>query len=511
MEAALGLQRWVQDNHVPLVMCNATPRADGVCRKNGLSFAELVRPFGVVQSSGVPIRTVSRSYTLKRFRVRFVDAAALRPPTLPELDTRLLRVTSGQVPKDTVRDQYEGRFRRPRGGGPGGGAGVESPWVESYRSEILLRTRCQDHEMFDQPLALVLVAASTDENPIRCFDQLASRDALPLVFKRGLYDSTVAKFFILLHDNRDGGRADHLDEKKIFSQMQRTFPASNCHLLCINSLSVMEPNLTQPDIWSQHIEPPLQAMAVPLPDRADPGAGLPPALTADTPAVPLLPPDPVGPAGALAAAGAAAAVGGGGGGGGGGPGRPVATSSVGSAEGGRPLGHFLSGDDLLAIKKMMDDLVVKGILRELEKRMFALDTQVTATRKGLRNMLKGMWGGGRSSKKDSGASSAAAAALFQSQLSAGVEPPRYYAQSIESNIRLLADLAFMVHDYEMALGLYRMVRDDYKGDKAWLHHAGACEMVALSQFMLDGVNAQLASDLRRGGGGGGGGIQKVQP
>ena len=50
----------------------------------------------------------------------------------------------------------------------GGGAGVESPWVESYRSEILLRTRCQDHEMFDQPVAMVLVAASTDDNPVRC-------------------------------------------------------------------------------------------------------------------------------------------------------------------------------------------------------------------------------------------------------------------------------------------------------------------------------------------------------
>ena len=36
---------------------------------------------------------------------------------------------------------------------------------------------------------------------------------------------------------------------------------------------------------------------------------------------------------------------------------------------------------------------------------------------------------------------------------------------MESNIRLLADLAFMVQDYELALGYYRMVRDDFKSDK----------------------------------------------
>ena len=36
--------------------------------------------------------------------------------------------------------------------------------------------------MFDQPVAMVLVASSTDDNPVQCFDRLARSDNLPLVY-----------------------------------------------------------------------------------------------------------------------------------------------------------------------------------------------------------------------------------------------------------------------------------------------------------------------------------------
>lgn len=32
--------------------------------------------------------------------------------------------------------------------------------------------------------------------------------------------------------------------------------------------------------------------------------------------------------------------------------------------------------------------------------------------------------------------------------------------------------------------MYRLVKEDSKGDKAWNHYAGAVEMIALSLFML---------------------------
>ena len=65
--------------------------------------------------------------------------------------------------------------------------------------------------------------------------------------------------------------------------------------------------------------------------------------------------------------------GGGSGGGKGGDPRRRGTSGRNAA-----LGRFLSGDDLLQLQAVMNDLLLNGILRELERRMFTLDNQVRA-------------------------------------------------------------------------------------------------------------------------------------
>lgn len=49
---------------------------------------------------------------------------------------------------------------------------------------------------------------------------------------------------------------------------------------------------------------------------------------------------------------------------------------------------------------------------------------------------------------------------------------RYTFSSTESQIRILGDYAFMLHDYELSLSSYRLISTDYKLDKAWKHYAG---------------------------------------
>ena len=49
---------------------------------------------------------------------------------------------------------------------------------------------------------------------------------------------------------------------------------------------------------------------------------------------------------------------------------------------------------------------------------------------------------------------------------------RYTYSSVESQIRVLGDYAFMLGDYELALSNYRLVSTDYKIDKAWKCYAG---------------------------------------
>jgi hypothetical protein len=95
-------------------------------------------------------------------------------------------------------------------------------------------------------------------------------------------------------------------------------------------------------------------------------------------------------------------------------------------------------------------------------------SQVSATRKGLKNQLKNLWW--RKGKDDT------------PDVQTG---PVYTFSSMESQIRVLADYAFMLRDYDLALSNYRLLSSDYKTDKAWKHYAGVQEMIGLCLFMLD--------------------------
>ena len=122
----------------------------------------------------------------------------------------------------------------------------------------------------------------------------------------------------------------------------------------------------------------------------------------------------------------------------------------------------------------MTDVVAKGVVAEMERRMFTINQEVNASRKGFKNTFKSWWRKPKESKRRRNA-----------------EDPLYDHQSIESQIRLLGDLAFMVRDYELALSMYRMVKDDYKSDRAWHHFAAVCEMIGITIFLSGGSYKEM--------------------
>eukprot|EP00250_Pteridium_aquilinum_P007625 c17296_g1_i1 orf=72-4250(+) len=132
------------------------------------------------------------------------------------------------------------------------------------------------------------------------------------------------------------------------------------------------------------------------------------------------------------------------------------------------LGSLLSENDLNEITDLIAQICCKSILPYMEQKIRSLNQQVVATKKGLKNQIKNLWW--RKGKDDVSDSSNNAMYTFG---------------SIESQIRVLADYAFMLHDYELALSNYRLISSDYKTDKAWKHYAGAQEMIGLSLFLLD--------------------------
>ncbi|CAL1370679.1 unnamed protein product [Linum trigynum] len=132
------------------------------------------------------------------------------------------------------------------------------------------------------------------------------------------------------------------------------------------------------------------------------------------------------------------------------------------------LGCCLDADDTSALKDLMHEFSSKHVIPYMEQKVRILNQQVSATRRGFRNQIKNLWW--RKGKDD------------PNEMPSG---SMYTFSSIESQIRVLGDHAFMLHDYELALANYRLISTDYKLDKAWKRYAGVQEMMALAYFLLD--------------------------
>ncbi len=83
---------------------------------------------------------------------------------------------------------------------------------------------------------------------------------------------------------------------------------------------------------------------------------------------------------------------------------------------------------------------MRTLLPRLEERLGRLNASTTAARRGLRNRLTRLWRGAADD--------------------AVVDKP-YAWHSIESQLRQLADLAFLLHQYEFAASTYRLAAQDY--------------------------------------------------
>ena len=139
-------------------------------------------------------------------------------------------------------------------------------------------------------------------------------------------------------------------------------------------------------------------------------------------------------------------------------------------------GNCLSLNDRAALRQYLANLITLSLLPALEQRVTKLNTIVSERKKGVRNVLKSFWRTGKSKDEPSSASTVAAPVSEE-------VPYRY--DSIENQTRLLADTLFLLTDYEGALLTYRLIKDDFKQDKAHAQYGSVQEMMALCLFLTD--------------------------
>ncbi|KAL2464074.1 Tetratricopeptide repeat (TPR)-like superfamily protein [Forsythia ovata] len=382
------LGRMLLDEISPVVMVLRTPLVEESCRKNGLSFIEMLSPFCNFNNIDVPVRTASdQPYRLRKFRLRLFYASEIRQPNIEVAKERLKQVITHAGEKDllelssdppqieTVLATSELEFL--------------PSWFQYFNKELVGAASFAEHEAFDHPVACLLAVSSKDEDPVNKFVDLFNMNQLPSLLNDGAMDSKIPKHFLLVHDNQDS-----LSEKatRILTEMRSTFGVNDCRLICINSSA---------DGFGEHQENPW-------------------------------------------------------------------ASSKNSHSHNQQQGCFLNVDDIDELRNAMQDLSSKHIIPHMELKIRMLNQQVSATRKGFKNQIKNLWW--RKGKEDG---------------PDNPNGPTYTFSSIETQIRVLGDHAFMLRDYELALSNYRLISTDYKLDKAWKHYAGVQEMMGLSYFMLD--------------------------
>ena len=177
----------------------------------------------------------------------------------------------------------------------------------------------------------------------------------------------------------------------------------------------------------------------------------------------------------------------------------------------------LTDDDVETLRAFVRVFATETLLPHMERRLAALNRTVASTRKGLKNQLKTFWGRnvaaagglgfaggfggsfGSSSANGSGGSvagnspnvgflgdgSSNATASVGTALKEGggvdasaEEETRYASRSPAFEIRLAADLAFSLRDFETAAHHLRLLQSDFKADKAYRHLACAHESLA---------------------------------
>lgn len=156
------------------------------------------------------------------------------------------------------------------------------------------------------------------------------------------------------------------------------------------------------------------------------------------------------------------------------------------------VGHCLTVGDRARIRKYIQHLISNAVIPSLERRVSDLNLIVNDRKKGVKNVLKNLWGGntrnkpGYGEQQDDNTNDLNHTNNVQSSSNNQNNTDIIYKyDSIESQTQLSSDTLFLLRDYDTALSMYRLIKDDYKQDRNWVYYGSVQEMMALCMYMID--------------------------
>lgn len=297
---------------------------------------------------------------------------------------------------------------------------LKSIYHQQYMRSLLSGLPLSPHETFSHPVACIIAVSSQNADPIEEFRQLHARTRDPAGPLPSWVSLEYLRFYVLIHDEEND---DAQKSNSLFDQMKRHF-GLHCHLLRIRS-----------------------TQCVPSDD--------------DCVRLPVCQ--------WLSAA--------------------EELSEIKRREDDDDLdefsGPYIYDSDGVAVRNMVRELVTQSVIPMMERSATTWNDQVVSRRRGFSGRFLSFskkWTPFGSSSRSSSPWGGGSAPSPNSNYDAA--QGTYRPDTPEAIMRRLADYAFMLRDFKLALSTYELLRADYANDKAWKYQAGANEMTAISALLV---------------------------
>ncbi|XP_047140393.1 trafficking protein particle complex subunit 8 isoform X2 [Hydra vulgaris] len=500
-----------------LVGALASEDAESLCRKNNLSFIELIRPFCQLYTDAQIRDPVNPNIivNIKKWKIRVVDIQSSLPPTV-----LVNHILHDVVNKLATKVDMKSRFSVEKQ------MKATAPWYEAYRDCYLQLLHPVRHEFIRDFLACIFVVSTKHPDPMQAFAALVSRQNSIQNSNENSkktynwFSDNTFKYYLLLHDNIDGS-----DKKaeSVYESMKIAYGSSTCFLLKINSGPSASMDKLVKDPWTPHMYPFWEENLVIDDNELERNSSVgqtnqyeadlkeevivtelelidkeiehnhvqPPPMSFNDPltsmhykdTLDITDTDSLGPLTndlyykkeeksvqsterSLKMQDAKTSL------------RQFSfsiltnsDSTLANIEKHQNYGLFISSEDQDRIKEFVFEFCVRGLLPHIEKLMRTISEQIIS-RKGIHksifNATKKWFGGNKTTNVVTSSNN-------------GVS---YAADSPELHHRRLGDLAFLIQHYELAYSSYHSAKREFNNDHAWVYFAGALEMASVSAFML---------------------------
>ncbi|KAK9236823.1 ER-golgi trafficking TRAPP I complex 85 kDa subunit-domain-containing protein [Lipomyces kononenkoae] len=142
--------------------------------------------------------------------------------------------------------------------------------------------------------------------------------------------------------------------------------------------------------------------------------------------------------------------------------------------------RYIFDSDVQSMRAFTHELVVKSLIPFMERCVATWNSQIAASRRGITGRFFS------ASRRLLGSNSRGSGSGPTNNATSGNYDPNtgsYGFMTAESQMRKLADYAFMLRDWKLAHSTYDLLAKDFLNDKAWKYHAGSQEMAAASLIL----------------------------